>query len=49
MAVPPAIGMWADDKLNTKPWLVILGAILGFTVSMFELVKLGKGDDESGA
>lgn len=47
MAVPPAIGWWADSKLNTGPWLLILGAALGFTISMLELVRLAKDSEES--
>jgi F0F1-type ATP synthase assembly protein I len=42
MAVPPAIGWWIDGQLNTAPWLLILGAVFGFTVSLFELVKFAK-------
>lgn len=41
MAIPPAIGWWADTKLNTGPWLLILGAGLGLTISLYELVRLG--------
>ncbi|WP_010583907.1 AtpZ/AtpI family protein [Schlesneria paludicola] len=47
MAIPPAIGWWADSKFNTGPWLLILGAAFGFTVSMLELVRLAKDSEES--
>lgn len=47
MAIPPAIGWWADKKFNTEPWLVCLGAVLGFAVSMLELIRLAKESDDS--
>ena len=47
MAIPPAIGWWADEKFKTSPWLVILGAVLGFVISMLELVKLAKDSNDS--
>lgn len=47
MALPPTIGWWLDGKFNTEPWLLILGAIIGFTVSMFELVRLAKDSEDS--
>ena len=46
MAVPPALGWWADSQLNTKPWLLILGAVFGFTVSMFELLRMAKDSND---
>ena len=47
MAAPPAIGWWADRKLNTAHWLLCLGAVLGFAVSMAELVRLGRESNDS--
>jgi F0F1-type ATP synthase assembly protein I len=47
MALPPAIGWWADKKFNTEPWLLCLGAILGLTISLIELVRLAKESDDS--
>ena len=46
MAIPPAVGWWADSKFNTAPWLLCLGAVFGFTVSMFELVRLAKDSED---
>ncbi|MFG0332691.1 MAG: AtpZ/AtpI family protein [Maioricimonas sp. JB049] len=40
MAVPPALGFWADRHWGTAPWLVIAGACLGFAVAMLEVFKL---------
>jgi hypothetical protein len=38
MFVAPAIlvpaGLWADLKWGTKPWLTILGAVAGLTLSV---------------
>jgi ATP synthase protein I len=42
MALPPLIGWWVDNQFNTSPWLLILGGIFGFSVSMLELVRLAK-------
>ena len=48
MALPPTIGWWADGKFNTAPWLLIVGAALGFTVSLLEVVRLAKDSGRSG-
>jgi F0F1-type ATP synthase assembly protein I len=45
MAVPPTIGWWADGKLKTAPWLMILGTVLGFGVAMMELMALAKSSE----
>ncbi len=42
MAVPPAIGFWLDERYGTAPWLVLLGACLGFAVAMLDIVKLAR-------
>lgn len=43
MFTVPAIGGYiADQKLGTKPWLLITGTIIGFLVGMLELVKLAQ-------
>ena len=42
MAFPPLIGWWLDTKVGTGPWLLVVGAFLGFGVSMLELVRLAK-------
>lgn len=47
MAIPPAIGWWADEKFKTTPLLVILGAVLGFGISMLELVRLARNSNDS--
>ncbi|MFO1094912.1 MAG: AtpZ/AtpI family protein [Planctomycetaceae bacterium] len=42
MAIPPLIGFWLDGKWGTRPWLVIAGACVGFTIAMLEFAKLIK-------
>lgn len=32
------LGVWADNQFNTKPWLMVLGIVLGF-LGAFLLVK----------
>lgn len=29
------LGIWGDIKLHTKPWLTIIGAVLGFAGAMW--------------
>ncbi len=45
MAFPPLVGYWADAKFNTAPWFVILGAALGFSVSLLELIRFAKDSE----
>jgi F0F1-type ATP synthase assembly protein I len=33
------IGKWADDKLNTKPWLMLAGIIVGISASFYHFFK----------
>ena len=40
MALPALGGFWLDQKLGTKCLFVILGAVLGFTVGFWQLLKL---------
>ena len=47
MALPPSCGWWLDNKLGTAPWFTIAGVVLGFTVSMLELLRLAKDSDDS--
>lgn len=46
MAIPPAIGWWADGKLNTAPWLLVLGTVMGFAVSLIEIVNLANASSK---
>jgi F0F1-type ATP synthase assembly protein I len=46
MALPALLGYWLDQRCGTEPWLLVLGAVLGFCLMMRHLVvitaKLGK-------
>ncbi len=33
-------GLWLDDKLHTKPLLVIVGLLLGLTVAFYGVYKM---------
>lgn len=48
MALPPSCGWWLDKQFGTAPWFTIAGVVLGFTVSMLELLRLAKDSDDSG-
>lgn len=44
-----AVGHWLDRLWGTKPWLAVLGAGLGMTVAMVNLVrKVRPGGKEKG-
>jgi F0F1-type ATP synthase assembly protein I len=40
MALPALGGFWVDQKLGTKCLFLILGAVLGFVVGFWQLLKL---------
>ena len=42
MVLPAALGYWLDTLWGTEPWLLVLGALLGFVLGMWELLKLAK-------
>lgn len=42
MALPALVGYWADRQLGTGMVLLVLGAILGFGMGMWHLVKLSR-------
>jgi F0F1-type ATP synthase assembly protein I len=42
MAVPAFLGHLADQRWGTEPWLVGIGALLGFAVAMVHLLALAK-------
>ena len=42
MVLPTGLGYWLDSKWGTAPWLVIVGACLGFTIAMLDLAKLAR-------
>ena len=34
-----ALGYWADARWETSPWLTLTGAVVGFGVGMYYLIK----------
>ena len=42
MVLPAALGYWLDTLWATGPWLLVAGALLGFVLGMWELLKLAK-------
>jgi len=44
------LGRWLDSELNTAPWLMIIGAMVGAVGGMISFLrtatKLGKKEDE---
>ncbi len=42
MVIPGVIGIWIDRKLGTVMVFVVLGIILGMTVGIIHLVRLGE-------
>ena len=49
MAIPPLVGHWLDERWGTEPWLVIVGALLGFAAAMVQLLALAKQSGRRGA
>jgi F0F1-type ATP synthase assembly protein I len=50
MALPAGLGYWLDGRWGTGPWLVSIGALLGFVVGMRHLLQLaarGRRNDRS--
>jgi ATP synthase protein I len=45
MVVPVGLGWWADERLGSSPWLLVLGVILGFALGLWHLVTLTQALD----
>jgi F0F1-type ATP synthase assembly protein I len=49
MALPAGLGYWADSRLGTSPWLLVVGAALGMTGGMMQLFRgMGRRKDTGG-
>jgi F0F1-type ATP synthase assembly protein I len=46
MALPPALGWWADSKFKTAPWMLCVGAVVGFVVSLYQLIRLAAESED---
>ncbi len=42
MAIPAGLGVWLDRHWGTSPWLVMLGALVGFVTAMRHLLRLAE-------
>jgi ATP synthase protein I len=50
MVAPAGLGYWLDGRWGTGPWLLALGALLGFLLAFRHLLVLAKrgGSDTPG-
>lgn len=42
LAFPMLVGYWLDQRWQTKPWLLLLGALLGISVFSLSVVRLSQ-------
>ncbi len=40
MVIPTLAGYFLDDRWGTKPWLTLIGAVCGLSLSMWHLYQL---------
>jgi ATP synthase protein I len=48
ITLPMLVGVWADKRWGTSPWLVVVGLAVGFaaaTRSVWRVVKLARRDE----
>jgi ATP synthase protein I len=46
MALPALLGRLGDQRWGTEPWLVSIGALLGFAVGLRHLLKIARPDQK---
>ena len=49
VAIPTGIGFWLDTRWNTSPWMVLVGAGLGFAIGTLEFIRLAREQSPSDA
>ena len=42
MVLPAVLGHWLDGRFGTEPWLVVVGALLGFAAAMTHLLSMAR-------
>lgn len=47
MVLPAVLGDWLDKRWGTAPWLVVVGAMLGFATGMRHLLQMVKGSSQT--
>jgi F0F1-type ATP synthase assembly protein I len=40
--IASGLGYWADGRLGTSPWLLLLGVVIGFGSFVLRLFRLGR-------
>ena len=40
--LPGALGWWLDTKLNSSPWLMIVGGVFGFAAGLWLMLRQAK-------
>jgi F0F1-type ATP synthase assembly protein I len=45
MALPVVAGWWFDGRFGTKPWCLVVGAVLGFVGSLTYLIRIVQPPD----
>jgi len=46
MTLPVAGGYWLDGRVKTLPLFVIVGAVLGFVLGMYQLLQIARQADK---
>lgn len=41
-ALPALVGSWIDGRLSSRPWGMLVGAVLGFAVGMVHLLQIAR-------
>jgi F0F1-type ATP synthase assembly protein I len=42
MVAPAGLGYWLDKRWGTGPWVLAVGAVLGFLLALWHLLALAK-------
>ena len=42
-SLPALGGWWADLRLGTGPWGLVIGGAIGFAIGTYQLVRIGSG------
>jgi hypothetical protein len=48
MALPAGLGRWCDQRWGTEPWLVSVGALLGFSLALWHLIAISRRSNSRG-
>jgi F0F1-type ATP synthase assembly protein I len=45
MVIPIGLGWWMDEQMGSRPWLLVLGVVLGFVLGIVHLMVFARRDD----